>query len=192
MRLIRYLAAAVLFGTLGIAEAQAADTGTHVRCKDGTMSPAGRGACSHHGGMVRNEGAPAPTKTTPASVDADENKKVAPRTSTTAAPTMVRCKDGTTSEQGRGACSHHGGVETRSTPTAVPGTGTSTAPAPATEKETRAHNPKSELGADPPATRTEGLPTARCKDGTLSHSKHHSGTCSGHGGVDRWLDGSQP
>lgn len=29
--------------------------------------------------------------------------------------------------------------------------------------------------------------TARCKDGTDSHSKHKSGTCSGHGGVDEWL-----
>lgn len=30
--------------------------------------------------------------------------------------------------------------------------------------------------------------TARCKDGTYSYSKHKSGTCSGHGGVARWID----
>jgi hypothetical protein len=29
--------------------------------------------------------------------------------------------------------------------------------------------------------------TAVCKDGTYSHSQHRSGTCSGHGGVARWL-----
>jgi hypothetical protein len=29
--------------------------------------------------------------------------------------------------------------------------------------------------------------TAICKDGTDSHSKHRSGTCSGHGGVRQWL-----
>ncbi|HEY2194487.1 MAG TPA: DUF3761 domain-containing protein [Actinomycetospora sp.] len=29
--------------------------------------------------------------------------------------------------------------------------------------------------------------TAICKDGTDSHSKHKSGTCSGHGGVREWL-----
>ncbi len=29
--------------------------------------------------------------------------------------------------------------------------------------------------------------TARCVDGTYSHSQHHSGTCSGHGGVATWL-----
>lgn len=30
-------------------------------------------------------------------------------------------------------------------------------------------------------------PTAICKDGTTSYSKHRSGTCSGHGGVRTWL-----
>jgi hypothetical protein len=29
--------------------------------------------------------------------------------------------------------------------------------------------------------------TAKCQDGTWSFSQHHSGTCSGHGGVARWL-----
>lgn len=33
-------------------------------------------------------------------------------------------------------------------------------------------------------------PTARCRDGTLSYSLHHSGTCSHHRGVAAWLDGS--
>jgi hypothetical protein len=32
--------------------------------------------------------------------------------------------------------------------------------------------------------------TARCADGTYSYSATHSGTCSHHGGVSRWLDGS--
>jgi hypothetical protein len=32
--------------------------------------------------------------------------------------------------------------------------------------------------------------TAQCRDGTYSFSKHHSGTCSHHGGVAAWLDGS--
>jgi Protein of unknown function (DUF3761) len=29
--------------------------------------------------------------------------------------------------------------------------------------------------------------SARCRDGTYSFSKHHSGTCSRHGGVAEWL-----
>jgi hypothetical protein len=29
--------------------------------------------------------------------------------------------------------------------------------------------------------------TAKCKDGTVSHSAHHSGACSHHGGVASWM-----
>ena len=31
-----------------------------------------------------------------------------------------------------------------------------------------------------------GPVTADCRDGTHSYSHHHSGTCSGHGGVANW------
>lgn len=30
--------------------------------------------------------------------------------------------------------------------------------------------------------------TARCRDGSLSHSRQHRGACSRHGGVGQWLD----
>jgi hypothetical protein len=190
MRCAVYLCAAVLFGSVGVASAQGVDTGdastVQVRCKDGTVGTAGRGACSHHGGVAKNEGAPAPTKTTPASVAGDEEKKVAPATPATGSPAMVKCKDGTTANQGRGACSRHGGVDKGSgaAPMAVPGA----APAQHAEKGSKAVNPKSELTTEPPAGTPDGAATARCKDGTMSHSKHHTGTCSGHGGVDKWLD----
>jgi hypothetical protein len=29
--------------------------------------------------------------------------------------------------------------------------------------------------------------TAKCRDGDWSYSQHHSGTCSGHGGVQAWV-----
>lgn len=29
-------------------------------------------------------------------------------------------------------------------------------------------------------------PTADCRDGSVSFSEHHQGTCSHHGGVDHW------
>lgn len=29
--------------------------------------------------------------------------------------------------------------------------------------------------------------TAQCRDGAYSFSRHHTGTCSGHGGVAQWL-----
>jgi Protein of unknown function (DUF3761) len=45
----------------------------------------------------------------------------------------------------------------------------------------------------PAAAAGDGAPpgaTARCRDGTYSFSQHHQGTCSHHGGVAAWLDGS--
>lgn len=33
---------------------------------------------------------------------------------------------------------------------------------------------------------SRSIPTADCKDGTVSYSKHRSGTCSRHGGVAKW------
>lgn len=35
-----------------------------------------------------------------------------------------------------------------------------------------------------------GRATAICNDGHTSYSRHHSGTCSDHGGVQQWLDAS--
>jgi len=32
--------------------------------------------------------------------------------------------------------------------------------------------------------------TARCRDGSYSYSQHHAGSCSHHGGVAVWLDGT--
>jgi uncharacterized protein DUF3761 len=44
------------------------------------------------------------------------------------------------------------------------------------------HQPaKSDSGAVPVGA------TAKCRDGDYSFSEHHSGTCSGHGGVGQWL-----
>jgi hypothetical protein len=45
----------------------------------------------------------------------------------------------------------------------------------------------------PAAGLANGAPpgaTARCRDSTFSFSQHHQGTCSRHGGVAVWLDGS--
>ena len=44
------------------------------------------------------------------------------------------------------------------------------------------HSPAYSSTGQPPAGAT-----AQCNDGTYSFSLHHSGTCSGHGGVSRWL-----
>jgi len=54
------------------------------------------------------------------------------------------------------------------------------APVPVQAKESKS------LPATVPDTVEPGA-TARCKDGSFSHSKQHSGSCSRHGGVAQWL-----
>jgi len=104
-----------------------------VTCSDGTMSKAGRGACSGHGG-VRSAGTPTPAATAaptpppppPTAKSSAARTKVEPATKA-AAPTqpsskrsedndpkdaIAQCKDGMYSHSAnrRGACSRHGGV----------------------------------------------------------------------------------
>jgi hypothetical protein len=90
-------------------------------------------------------------------------------------PTM--CTDGTTSTAtGKGACSGHGGVQkpakSMAPAAAAPAADTKAAPA----------------AAAPAAGSAPAGATAKCKDGTYSKSKSHSGACSKHGGVDSWMD----
>ena len=132
------------------------------------------------------------------------------------AATEVQCTDGTTGKAGRGACSRHGGVAKAAIPPAAkaapvePSTG---APAAQQRTRTESKDPQSNtarapgngsvLGgifgrrdtSDTPRSSTRESPAAKslkpmatCKDGTTSYSAHHSGTCSGHGGVQTWLD----
>ena len=102
-----------------------------VTCTDGTMSKAGRGACSKHGGVKGSTAVPTATAaaTLPAPVPAaspartkSEAKSKAPSAATKASsnrsedndPTdaLAQCKDGMYSHAAnrRGACSRHGGV----------------------------------------------------------------------------------
>lgn len=93
------------------------------------------------------------------------------------------CKDGTTSTStGRGACSGHGGVQKASKSKAAAAAAPA-ATAPAAKSSTAAKSaPTAAAGNTDPTGAT-----AKCKDGTYSKSKHHSGTCSSHGGVAEWL-----
>jgi Protein of unknown function (DUF3761) len=96
------------------------------------------------------------------------------------------CKDGTTSTAtGRGACSGHGGVQKAGKSAAA----AAAAPA-ATESASPAAASKAAPAAKAAATTGNTDPTgatAKCKDGTYSKSKHHTGSCSHHGGVAEFL-----
>jgi hypothetical protein len=130
-------------------------------CKDGTTSKAGKGACSHHGGIAKTMAPPAAAEATPAKPAA-----------------TVSCKDGTSSKPGKGACSHHGGV------------GTAVAAAPANPPAAIPGNPPLPVTAKAKTTAPGTVPpdaTALCKDGSSSHAQHHRGACSHHGGVKQWL-----
>ena len=100
------------------------------------------------------------------------------------------CKDGTTSAAtGKGACSGHGGVQ-KAAKSAAAAPAAPAAPAPAAAPAAPAAKSAPATKSAPTATAGNTDPTgatAKCKDGTYSKSKHHSGTCSSHGGVAEWL-----
>lgn len=96
----------------------------------------------------------------------------------------VTCTDGSTSKGGKGACSHHGGIKKDADASAPAATPAEAAPAPS-EKSAPAKTESSSSSAS--GADADGA-TAKCKDGTYSHSKHHSGSCSHHGGVAEFLD----
>jgi hypothetical protein len=170
------LASVLTFPLLG----RAADTATTtpdaaapVLCKDGTTAThSGKGACSHHGGV--NKSATASTSSSSSGSAASSSGSAA---STTAAPSAsaapaassaagsVLCKDGTTATHtGKGACSHHGGVNKSGTASTTGSSGSAgsaapaapTAPAPATPaapapSSTASHAAPTPTASTPPA-----------------------------------------
>ena len=61
-----------------------------------------------------------------------------------------------------------------------------TAPAASSPSQSNTYTNVDGNTIESPSSNQSGA-TARCKDGTYSHSQHRSGTCSGHGGVAEWL-----
>jgi len=158
---LRALVAGVLVGMLlNPLESRAADTAaaTPVLCKDGTTAAkAGKGACSHHGGVDKSAAATSGGAGSPggAAAPAAPAPSAAPA-STSAPATSVLCKDGTTStHSGRGACSRHGGVNKTSTAStggaASSSAGTAASPAPAPAAPAPSAAPPAPTPAAPPA-----------------------------------------
>ena len=125
----------------------------------------------------------------------------------------VECKDETYATAGSGACSGHGGVKVsavRKAGTDIKETakktghdvkegakkaGRATAEAAETVGDKTKEAAKktgraADKGEDKVADKLSRKATARCKDGTMSYAKNHTGACSRHGGVAEWLDGS--
>src|SRR2546425_1280525 len=159
----------IIFGSLAltclVATGTALGAAETVTCKDGTTAKAGRGACSHHGGVAKE------TKTETATTPAGAAPKQAAAPSET-----VTCKDGTTAKAGRGACSHHGGIAKSGVsgpptgtapPTTLPRRATAPAPSPTPDApaQKRSGTPQTATGATDPTGAT-----AQCKDGSYSHA----------------------
>jgi hypothetical protein len=114
------LASMLAFPLLG----SAADTATPAtdasvplpQCKDGTTAThTGKGACSHHGGVNKtgstSTGASSGSAASGAAPAAPASPAAPAATDSSAAGGSLLCKDGTTATHtGKGACSHHGGV----------------------------------------------------------------------------------
>ncbi len=201
IRVLQGLAALVIVALAVPTWAKDEPAETTVICKDGSTSKGGKGACSGHGGVDK--------KATKAATRPAEATKETTSSVGAAAETTVICKDGSTSKGGKGACSGHGGVDKKATKAgakaAAPAAGASSATAPSASSPVPAATAPTKPGAAPaaaaqgtgsakataPANAKNTDPTgaiAKCKDGTYSHAKSHSGACSRHGGVAEWLD----
>ena len=188
----KFLAAACAAAVAAVLSLPAAASAQATRCKDGTTTTAsGKGACSQHGGVDR------------AVVTARARSGGSRET---AAPGAVTCADGSTSNPGKGACSRHGGIAPaagRATPTpttrglkpapapAAPATPATpaTPPAQVTPAGTARPALSAMSGGGDTANADPAGATARCKDGSYSHTANRRGACSRHGGVAQWMGG---
>ena len=155
------------------------DTSNEVQlqCADGSMGKAGRGACSRHGGVAKNaETRSSETTTTtrqtratpaPEPQQAPRESEQAPRQSQQA----PRPADDSPSRASQD-------TKPTKSPWSIFGT------KPQQPQGRTADRPTREAPANAPNI----APTAKCRDGSLSYSAHHSGSCSHHGGVAQFLD----
>jgi hypothetical protein len=173
-------------------------------CKDGSTSAArGRGACADHGGVDKSA-----TKQAKKAVKAEQKAEVQ---SAKTAGTVVSCADGSTSNPGRGACSHHGGVRVAGSAGAMtpapstPAARAPIAPAPAASAPAASAPMGSAPRGSAPAAGATHAPMAaaaashrgedndpagaiaQCKDGMYSHAANHRGACARHKGVAKWM-----
>ncbi len=157
------LLASVLAFPLLVSAADATDAAAPVLCKDGTTAThSGKGACSHHGGVNKSGTASSSSSSSGSSGGAATPAAAPAAPAAPAAAGSALCKDGTTATHtGKGACSHHGGVNksgTASTSSGSSGSAGSATPAPApaaptapAPSSTPTHTAPTPTAAAPPA-----------------------------------------
>ena len=135
-----------------------------VKCKDGTGSKGGQGACSVHGGIaVAAAKTPAKADAKVAKVDAKADAKMA-KIDAKADAKMAKAD--------------------------------AKADAKAAKADVKADakvakmDAKADTKAEAKVAKGKGAATATCTDGTKSYSESRAGACSGHGGVKKWMSGA--
>lgn len=170
MRTIRNLFSASCLATLltfGLplfitpAAAQGKPQNATAQCKDGTYSTAKtkQGACSRHGGVAIWY-AEAKSDIKAAGKETKEDAKAAAKATKDVAKDAGTVTKDATKDAGKAA--KDVAKDTKGTTKSAAKT-------------------LSKAGSGAPENAT-----AKCKDGTFSFSKQHSGACSHHGGVDEW------
>jgi hypothetical protein len=137
-----------------------------VTCKDGSQSKGGQGACSGHGGVNK---AAANVST---AVDAKADAKAAKAQAKTDATLAKESAKNTATAAKNSAMSTKDSVKA--------GAMTAMEPAKSTAAAAKV-SAKADLSVKPTGA------TAKCKDGTFSMAKGHSGACSHHGGVAEFI-----
>jgi outer membrane biosynthesis protein TonB len=160
-------------------------------CKDGTMSPAGKGACSGHGGVDKKATKAMAMKATAAAA-ANPGATVAATAKPSGKPMPAPAAAKPTAPAPAPAAAKPAPT-TAAKPVAAPAP--APAPVPAAAPAPAPSKPAATKSVKPAAVPTtaagkDGPPTAKCKDGTMSYAKGHAGACSRHGGVAEWLDGT--
>jgi gas vesicle protein len=143
--------------------AQSRPADATAQCKDGSYTTAAnrRGACAGHGGVKTWY---AGEKTKAAAKDAKEDTKDAAKSTKRAAKDV--------------------GKATKDVAKDVGDKSKDVAKDVAKGTKGVAKDVKDDIKAKPSNAPEDA--TAKCKDGTYSHSKTHRGACSGHGGVAEW------
>ncbi|HEY5677539.1 MAG TPA: DUF3761 domain-containing protein [Myxococcales bacterium] len=162
------------------AERKGDDQGSEtVTCKDGTIGKKGRGACRGHGGVDKTGGARAGGEK---SGDARADRARRDRDDDRSEAKERKSDD---DQRGRSEAKERKSDDDQRERSSARTDERSRSKADDDRGGREASNERSRDRGDDDAQ--EGPATARCKDGTLSHSKSRSGTCSRHGGVAEWL-----
>ena len=192
------LSVALAFGVVALA-GQGRPANATGECKDGTFSTAAAksGACSGHGGVktwfadegkgsVKADAKAAGKSTKSAAKSTGAMTKDAAKDAGDASKSAAKATKDTASTVGS-ATAKGAATAGSATKDAADATGKATVKgAKATGNATKEAGGAVKNAVTPRPSDSPKDATGKCKDGTYTHAKEHSGACSSHGGVAEW------